>query len=72
MENNDLRGTTCDQFIVTLSKRLLALKPGESISIIADKDRIFCMHMVLKNSPRFIYKADTKEAYAEITIKRLR
>lgn len=68
----DLRGTSCDEFINHLSRMLLSLKAGESVTVLADKDRVACMHMVLKNSPRYIYKSELKDNYAEITVKKMR
>ncbi|MBW9141046.1 MAG: sulfurtransferase TusA family protein [Candidatus Aramenus sp.] len=72
MTTLDLRGKSCEEFILELSKYLVALKPGESIQVIADSDRILCTHQLLKNAPRYLFKGDVVEDHAEIVIKRLR
>ncbi len=72
MESLDLRGKPCEEFILELSKYLVNLKVGESLKVITDQDRIICTHQLLRNAPRFIFKADTVEDHAEITIKRMR
>jgi len=68
----DLRGKPCNEFIFILSRSLLAMKPGESIEVIADQDRISCMHMILKNAPRYLYKGEVVGDHAEIRIRKLR
>ncbi|MCI2413803.1 MAG: hypothetical protein MPF33_00900 [Candidatus Aramenus sp.] len=72
MTTLDLRGKSCEEFILELSKHLVALKPGESIQVIADSDRILCTHLLLKNAPRYLFKGDVVGDHAEIVIKRLR
>ncbi|EZQ06971.1 MULTISPECIES: hypothetical protein [Acidianus] len=68
----DLRGKSCDEFIMELSKYLISLKPGESITVITDPDRILCTHQLLRNAPRYLFKGDIKGDHAEIIIRRLR
>ena len=68
----DLRGKSCEEYILELSKYLVSMKVGDSIVILTDKDRIICTHQLLRNAPRYLFKANLIEDYAEITIKRLR
>jgi TusA-related sulfurtransferase len=68
----DLRGKTCEEYILELSKYLVTMKAGESIKVIADQDRVLCTHQLLKNTPRYIFKADVVGDHAEIIIRRLR
>ncbi|MEM0113674.1 MAG: hypothetical protein QW699_06270 [Metallosphaera sp.] len=68
----DLRGKSCDEFMVEISKVLVAMKPGDILSLIADSDRILCTHQLLKNAPRYLFKGDVVNDHAEITIRRVR
>ncbi|BCS91527.1 sulfurtransferase TusA family protein [Metallosphaera javensis (ex Sakai et al. 2022)] len=68
----DLRGKSCDEFMVEISKVLVAMKPGDVLSLIADQDRILCTHQLLKNAPRYLFKGDVVGDHAEITIRRVR
>jgi len=72
MTTLDLRGKECEEFIVELSKYLVALKPGDSIQVITDPDRIMCTHQLLRNAPRYLFKGDIVGDHAEIVIRRLR
>ncbi|ARM76342.1 sulfurtransferase TusA family protein [Acidianus manzaensis] len=72
MQELDLRGKECEEFIVELSKYLINLKPGDSIKVITDQDRILCTHQLLKNAPRYLFKGDVVGDHAEIIIRRLR
>ncbi|ACP35922.1 conserved hypothetical protein [Sulfolobus islandicus Y.G.57.14] len=72
MEKLDLRGKPCEEFILEISKYLVAMKVGDSILVLTDKDRVLCTHQLLRNAPRYLFKADVVDDYAEITIKRLR
>ncbi|AKA73627.1 hypothetical protein SULI_06615 [Saccharolobus solfataricus] len=72
MEKLDLRGKPCEEFILEISKYLVAMKVGDSILILTDKDRVLCTHQLLRNAPRYLFKADLVDDHAEITIKRLR
>jgi len=68
----DLKGKNCDEFISELSRALINAKPGESVHVVADPDRLACLHMILKASPRYIYKGDIVGDHSDITIKRIR
>lgn len=68
----DLRGKPCEEFILEISKILVAMKPGDILNIIADPDRIICTHQLLRNTPRFLFKGDIVGDHAEISIKKLR
>ncbi|MCH4814497.1 MAG: hypothetical protein QXY87_01000 [Saccharolobus sp.] len=72
MEKLDLRGKPCEEFILEISKYLVAMKVGDSILVLTDKDRVLCTHQLLRNAPRYLFKADLVDDHAEITIKRLR
>ncbi|WP_338600127.1 hypothetical protein V6M85_11360 [Sulfolobus tengchongensis] len=72
MDKLDLRGKPCEEFILELSKYLVTMKVGDSILVLTDKDRVLCTHQLLRNAPRYLFKADLVEDHAEITIKRLR
>ncbi|MDT7861514.1 MAG: hypothetical protein RRA45_04815 [Saccharolobus sp.] len=72
MDKLDLRGKSCEEFILELSKYLVSMKVGESVIIVADKDRVLCTHQLLRNAPRYLFKANLVNDHAEITIKRLR
>ncbi|QKQ99479.1 hypothetical protein GWK48_02885 [Metallosphaera tengchongensis] len=68
----DLRGKSCDEFMVEISKVLVSMKPGDVLSLTTDPDRILCTHQLLKNAPRYLFKGDVVGDHAEITIRRLR
>lgn len=68
----DLRGKTCEEYILELSRYLVNMKAGESIKVIADQDRVICTHQLLRNTPRYLFKADVVGDHAEIIIRRLR
>ncbi|AAY79613.1 sulfurtransferase TusA family protein [Sulfolobus acidocaldarius] len=68
----DLRGKSCDEYILEISKVLVNMKPGDILNIIADKDRIMCTHQLLRNAPRYLFKGDVVDDHAEISIRRLR
>lgn len=68
----DLRGKPCEEYILEISKVLVSMKPGEILTVIADQDRIICTHQLLRNSPRYLFKADIIGDHAEISIRRLR
>lgn len=72
MDKLDLRGKSCEEFILELSKYLVSMKVGESVIVVADKDRVLCTHQLLRNAPRYLFKANLVNDHAEITIKRLR
>ncbi|BDB97209.1 sulfurtransferase TusA family protein [Saccharolobus caldissimus] len=72
MDKLDLRGKSCEEFILELSKYLVGMKVGESVVVVADKDRVLCTHQLLRNAPRYLFKANLVNDHAEITIKRLR
>ena len=68
----DLRGKSCEEFILEISKVLVAMKPGDVLNIIADQDRIICTHQLLRNARNYLYKGDIVGDHAVITIRRLR
>ncbi|BAB67391.1 sulfurtransferase TusA family protein [Sulfurisphaera tokodaii] len=68
----DLRGKPCEEYILEISKILVSMKAGDVLIVIADQDRIICTHQLLRNSPRYLFKADIVGDHAEITIRRLR
>lgn len=67
----DLRGKECDEFLTVIYKVLIKMNIGESIKVIADKDRLLCLHMLLRSS-KYLYNANFVNDYVEINIKRLR
>ena len=68
----DLRGKDCNEFILEISKVLIAMKPSDILTVLADQDRILCTHQLLRNSPKYLFKGDVVGDHAEITIRRLR
>ncbi|BFH72681.1 hypothetical protein SJAV_06250 [Sulfurisphaera javensis] len=68
----DLRGKSCEEYILEISKILVSMKPGDVLTVIADQDRIICTHQLLRNSPRYLFKGDIVGDHAEILIRRLR
>lgn len=72
MEELDLRGKGCEEYMVELSKYLINMKPGESLKVLADQDRIVCTHQLLRNTPRYLFKGDVVGDHAEIIIRRIR
>lgn len=67
----DLRGKECDEFLTSIYRVLIKMNVGESIKVIADKDRLLCLHMLLKSS-KYLYNANFVEDHVEINIKRIR
>jgi TusA-related sulfurtransferase len=68
----DLRGKSCEEFILEISKILVSMKPGDVLNIVADQDRVLCTHQLLRNARNFLYKGDIVGDHAEISIRRLR
>ncbi|MFP3218270.1 hypothetical protein [Acidianus sp.] len=72
MQQLDLRNKSCEEFIVELSKYLVSMKAGETITLLAEKDRVLCLHQLLRNAPRYLFNYEDKEDNVVINIKRLR
>ncbi|BDC19712.1 sulfurtransferase TusA family protein [Acidianus sp. HS-5] len=72
MQQLDLRNKSCEEFIVELSKYLVSMKPGETITLLTEKDRVLCLHQLLRNAPRYLFNYEEKEDHVVINIKRLR
>ncbi len=72
MTTLDLRGKSCEEFMLELSKYLVGMKVGDSVQVIIDKDRVLCTHQLLRNAPRYLYKANLVDDHAEVVIRRLR
>ena len=68
----DLRGKSCEEFILEISKILVSIKPGDVLNIVTDQDRVLCTHQLLRNARNFLYKGDIVGDHAEISIRRLR
>jgi hypothetical protein len=48
------------------------MKAGETITLLAEKDRVLCLHQLLRNAPRYLFNYEDKEDHVVINIKRLR
>lgn len=68
----DVREKDCEPFINEIVLTLTQLKAGEFIEVMADKDRITCMHMLIKNTPRYLMSTEFKENYVIMKVRKVR